>query len=224
MKSLFLTLIVIIALSMDMSAQDTKESGVYFGAIVGTKINSFNNQFNTNVDPEFYSFTIGAGSAWTNNKYVVGVQFLYSSGTNSNSSGEIQYVGFENALSLGYNISRSRIWRIEPNVGIALSSSQLIVQDTVSGSFQNLINNQLAANAGLDVKFIDQNGLFTGLKIGYQIPFSGDTEWKDKVTDTASSLSDNMGSFYVQLNAGGLLSLKKERGSRTAGLNHYRTN
>lgn len=211
MKSLLLTLIVVIALSTDVSAQERKESGVYFGAIVGTKINSFNKQFITNADPEFYAFSIGAGSAWTKNNYVVGVQFLYSSGTNSNSSGEIQYAGFENALSFGYNISGSRTWRIEPNMGIALSSNQLIVQDTESESFQNLTNNQVAANAGIDVKFIDHYGLFTGIKIGYQFPFAGDTEWKNKVSDSASGLRDNMGSFYVQLNAGGLFSLVTAR-------------
>jgi hypothetical protein len=211
MKNLLLTLIVVVALSMNVSAQETKESGVYFGAIVGTKINSFNKQFITNVDPEFYSFSIGAGSAWTKNNYVVGVQFLYSSGSNSNNSGEIQYTGFENALTFGYNISRSRTWRIEPNIGIMLSNNQLIVQDKESGSFQNLANNQVTANAGIDLKLINQNGLFTGIKIGYQLPLSGDTEWINKVSDRSSGLKDNIGAFYVQLNIGGLLSLVSAR-------------
>jgi len=96
-------------------------------------------------------------------------------------------------------------------MGIALSSNQLIVQDTESESFQNLTNNQVAANAGIDVKFIDHYGLFTGIKIGYQFLFAGDTEWKNKVSDSASGLRDNMGSFYVQLNAGGLFSLVTAR-------------
>lgn len=211
MKCLLSALGIVLALFMAVSAQVPKESGVYFGAIAGIKINSFDRHFVADVDPQLYSFSIGAGSAWTDGRYVVGVQFLYSSGTVSNSSGEIQYAGFENALSLGYNLSSNRRWSVEPNAGIVLSSNQLIVQNIESGAFQNLTNNQAAAAFGLNVKLIDQNGLFTGIKIGYQLPFSGDTEWRNKVADTGSGLKDNLGSFYVQLNVGGLLSLARAR-------------
>lgn len=211
MKSLLLTFVVIITLGMDVTAQVPKESGVYFGAIAGTKISSFDRQFVADIDPQFYSFSIGAGSAWTNGRYVAGVQFLYSSGTNSNRSGEMQYRGFENALTLGYNIAGNSRWSLEPNAGIVLTNNQLIVQDTESGTFQNLINNHVAATFGVNVKLIDQNGLFTGIKLGYQLPLSSETEWRNKVVDTPSGLKDNLGTFYVQLNVGGLLSLAKTR-------------
>lgn len=42
------------------------------------------------------------------------------------------------------------------------------------------------------------------------MPFSGNTEWKDKVSGTKSGLFDNVGSFYLQLNLGGLLDLSKK--------------
>lgn len=207
MKSLLVTFVVVVVLVADVTAQTHRESGIYFGAIAGTKISSFDRQFAADIDPQFYSFSIGAGSAWTNGRYVAGVQFLYSSGTNSNRSGEMQYTGFENALTLGYNIADKSRWSIEPNAGIVLSNNQLIVQDTDSGSFQNLINNQVAATFGVNVKLIDQNGLFTGMRLGYQLPLSGETEWINKVSDRSSGLKDNIGAFYVQLNIGGFLSL-----------------
>lgn len=211
MKSLLLTLAVMLVLVAGVTAQSHRESGIYFGAIAGTKISSFDRHFVADINPQFNAFSIGAGSAWTNGRYVAGVQFLYTSGTNSNLSGEMQYTAFENALSLGYTIAGNSRWSLAPNAGIVLSNNQLIVQDTESGSFQNLINNQAAATFGVNVKLIDQNGLFTGIRLGYQLPLSGDTEWRNKVADTRSGLQDNLGSFYVQLNIGGLLRLANAR-------------
>jgi hypothetical protein len=209
MKRILSILIVFLTFNTAVSAQESKESGIYFGAIFGTKINTFDRHFIADINPELYSFSIGAGSAWTRSNYVIGFEFLYSSANKNNDSGEIQYIGFSNTLSFGYNISRSQSWKIEPNLGVVLNNHQLVIQDTESGSFQNLTNNQIAANIGLNFKLVDQKGLFTGIKVGYLLPFSGDTEWENKVSGTPSGLKDNTGSFYIQLNVGGLLSLAR---------------
>ncbi|WP_194972607.1 hypothetical protein [Aquiflexum lacus] len=211
MKKIILTILILLTTNIYLFSQDKKASSMYFGALTGTKINDFNNHFALDVDPLLYSFSIGAGAAWTKNNYVVGFDFLYSAAQNDNSEGEIQYVGFSNTLSLGYNVSKSKIWKIEPNLGVVINNNQLIVQNKNNTIFQNLVNNQLSGNIGLNVKAVGNNGLFTGLKIGYIIPFSGETEWENKVDGTASGLKDNVGSFYVQLNLGGLLNLNNEK-------------
>ena len=59
------------------------------------------------------------------------------------------------------------------------------------------------------IKVVGKNGLFTGIKLGYVLPFSGDTEWENKIFETRSGLNDNVGAFYLQLNLGGLLDLTK---------------
>jgi hypothetical protein len=210
MKKIIITILILFTTNIYLFAQEKKASSMYFGALTGTKINDFNNHFAVDVDPLFYSFSIGAGAAWTKNNYVVGFDFLYSAAQNDNNEGEIQYVGFSNTLSLGYNVSKSEIWKIEPNLGVVINNNQLIVQNKNNTIFQNLVNNQLSGNIGLNVKAVGKNGLFTGLKVGYIIPFSGETEWENKVDGTASGLRDNVGSFYVQLNLGGLLNLSKE--------------
>lgn len=208
-RLIILTTILILSFS-SIFAQNDKSSGIYFGAIVGTKENSFNNQFVADVNPELLSFSIGAGSAWTKNDFVIGFEFLYSNANKDNQNGALQYIGFTNTLTFGYNFSNSKTWKIEPNVGIIINGNQLIVQNKNSGEFQNLINNQLAANIGLNLKIIDSKGLFTGLKLGYMLPFSGDTAWKDKVTDANTGLKDNTGSFFIQLNLGGFLDFSKQ--------------
>lgn len=207
MKNLILPIAIVLGISSNVFAQGKKESGIYFGAIAGTKLNDFNKHFNVNIDPQLYSFSIGAGSSWTKNKYVVGIEFLYSSAKNEDKLGEIQYVGFGNTLFFGYNISKSKTWKIEPNLGIVLNNNQLIVQDRTNTTFQNLINNQLNGNIGINIKTVGKNGLFTGVKLGYMLPFSGETEWENKVSGTKTGLKDNVDAFYLQLNLGGLLTL-----------------
>lgn len=209
MKKLIIQTIIVIVSTYSTNAQVIKDTGVYFGAIIGTKYNNFNNHFVADIEPELYSFSIGAGSAWTKNNYVLGLEFLYSSANKENSSGSIQYIGFSNALSFGYNVANSKVWKVEPNIGIALNSNQLIVQNKLNNSFQNLTNNQLMGNLGLNIKLVGKNGLFTGIKLGYMLPFSGDTEWENKIDGTKTGLNDNVGTFYFQLNLGGLLDLTK---------------
>jgi hypothetical protein len=209
MQKITISLAILIGIINQGSAQDKKEKGIYFGALAGTKINEFKRQFAVNTDPRLYSFSIGAGAAWTSNNYVVGFDFIYSNGQNSNNAGEIQYVGFSNTLSFGYNISEGKTWKVEPNVGVVLNNNQLIIQNKNNVSFQNLINNQVCGNIGINIKAVGNNGLFTGLKAGYMLPFSGDTEWENKVTGTATGLMDNVGAFYIQLNLGGFLILTK---------------
>lgn len=209
MQKTILLIAILIVSTFVARAQENKETCMYFGAIIGTKYNDFNKHFVADVEPELYSFSIGAGAAWTKNNYVIGLDFLYSNANKDNNVGDIQYVGFSNTLWFGYNVSKSKTWKIEPNLGVVLNNNQLIVENKLDNSFQNLTNNQVMGNIGLNVKAIGKNGLFTGIKIGYMMPFSGDTEWKNKVSESGSGLNDNVGAFYLQLNLGGLLDLTK---------------
>ena len=211
MQRSILSMAIILASTLFVSAQEKKETGIYFGAIIGTKINNFNKHFVAGVEPELYSFSIGAMSAWTKNNYIIGFEFLYSNANKDNNTGEIQYIGFSNTLSLGYNISKNKTWKVEPSIGIVLNNNQLIVQEKATNVFQNITNNQVMGNIGLNVKRVDKKGLFTGVKVGYTLPFSGETEWENKVSGTKTGLNDNVGSFYLQLNVGGLLDLTKTK-------------
>lgn len=207
MLFIMLLLLFIILSSAKLSAQEKQASSIYFGAIAGTQFVQFDKHFNVDLDPQFTPFSIGAGSAWTKNNYLIGLEFVYSSGQTDNGNGLMQYIGFSNTLLFGYNISRKENWKIEPSVGIMLNSNQLIAQDRLESRVQNLTNNPLSANIGLSFKIVDSRGLYTGLKLGYIAPFEGQTEWENKMEETASGLSDDLGMFYIQLNLGGLLSL-----------------
>ncbi|MFQ3599294.1 MAG: hypothetical protein SNJ55_05795 [Chloroherpetonaceae bacterium] len=207
MKHLFLVVAACWATAPFLFAQETAANGIYFGAISGIQFNRFNQQFAAEIDPKIYSFSIGAGSAWTRNNYVVGFEFLYSSGNKGNGDGSIQYIGFSNTLSFGYNLAVGRTWVIEPTIGVSLDDNQLIVQNKTNNVFQNLTNNQLSGIIGLNVKIVGANGLFNGLKIGYRRPFGGESQWKNTVDGAGSGLNDSVSSFYVQINLGGFLKL-----------------
>lgn len=207
-KLIILTAIFLVS-TFPSNAQENKETGIYFGAILGTKYYNFNNHFIADIEPKLYSFSIGAGAAWTKNNCIVGLDFLYSNAIKDNNVGYIQYVGFSNTLWFGYNVSKSKTWKIEPNLGVVMSNNQLIIQNKLTNSFQSLTNNQLMGNIGLNIKVVGKNGLFTGIKMGYMLPFSGETEWENKIDGTKTGLNDSVGSFYLQLNLGGLLDLTK---------------
>jgi len=74
-------------------------------------------------------------------------------------------------LSIGYNISKSNTWKIEPNLGVVLNNNQLIIQNKTTNSYQNLTNYQMMGNLGLNIKVVGKNGLFTGIKCGYMLSF-----------------------------------------------------
>jgi hypothetical protein len=207
MKHLLFVVSAFLATTSFLFAQENRANGIYFGAISGAQFNRFNQQFAAEIDPQIYSFSIGAGSAWTRNNYVVGFEFLYSSGNKENGSGSIQYIGFNNTLSFGYNVTGGRTWILEPTIGFCLDNNQLIVQNKTSNVFQNLTNNQLSGVIGLNVKIVGANGLFNGLKIGYRYPFGAESMWKNTVGGSASGLNDTVSSFFVQINLGGFLSL-----------------
>jgi hypothetical protein len=192
---------------VSLKAQDKKETSIIFGAIIGTKVNNFEKHFIADVEPNLYSFSIGAGSSLIKNNFVIGIEFLYSNANKDNDTNKIQYVGFDNTVYFGYNFSKNKKWIIEPNVGFVLSNNQIIVEN--NNSYQNLTNNQLAGSLGINVKFVNKQGLFTGIKVGYITPFSGKTEWKIKLTESKTELNDNIGSFFIQLNLGGLIDLIK---------------
>lgn len=208
-KLMIITLVLLV--STTGRAQENKESGIYFGAIIGTRYNQLEKHFVAAVDPELFSFSIGAGSAWTKNNFLVGFEFLYSNGEKSNALGTVQLTGFSNTLWFGYNISKNNRWKFEPNLGLVLSNNQLIAQNKTTNSFQNVTNNQLMGNLGINVKAVGKNGLFTGIKMGYMLPFAGETEWENKVEGTKTGLNDHLGTFYVQLNLGGFLDLSKTK-------------
>lgn len=204
-KTILITVLLFYLVSL--KAQDKKETSIMFGAIIGTKVNNFEKHFIADVEPNLYSFSIGAGSSLIKNNFVIGIEFLYSNANKDNDTNKIQYVGFDNTLYFGYNFSKNKKWIIVPNVGFVLSNNQIIVEN--NNSYQNLTNNQLAGSLGINVKFVNKQGLFTGIKVGYITPFSGKTEWEIKLTESKTELNDNIGSFFIQLNLGGLIDLMK---------------
>lgn len=209
MQKTLIIFAILLVTTLLVNAQNKEGKGIYFSAVIGTQTNNFKKQFVADIDPQLYPFSIGASGALTKNNFVIGFEFLYSNASKKSSEGEIQYIGFNNTLSFGYNISKSKIWRIEPNIGVVLNNNQLIVQNKTTNSFQNLTNNQICGNIGLNIKAVAKNGIFTGVKLGYVTPFSGNTEWKNKISDTNSGLNDNVGVFYIQLILGGFLDLTK---------------
>ncbi len=158
-----LILIAVFLLTISAMSQD-KTSGIYFGAIVGTKLNDLNRHFIVDLNPQLYSFSIGAGSAWTKERFVVGFEFLYSSAEKNEQRGLMQYIGFSNTLSLGYSITKSNLWKVEPNIGIVMNNNQLIVQDKSTLVTQNLTNNPFSGNIGLNIKIIDKKRSFYRFK------------------------------------------------------------
>ncbi|MGY6560983.1 MAG: hypothetical protein ACXITV_02640 [Luteibaculaceae bacterium] len=202
--------IIIAFFGLNLLVQPTiqaQENGVYFGAIAGVRTNNFENHFAIDLKPSFVSSTIGAGSAWKRDNFTLGVDFIFVRGTDNNRNGDAQLIGFNNHINIAYNITKSKKYQVEPTLGFVISDNQLIIQGKNDQNFQNLKSNELLLDFGLNFKRINENGLFTGLKMGYSLPFSNKTVWDNKIGDANTNLKDNFGAFYIQLNIGGLLTL-----------------
>lgn len=200
--------IVLLIQSYNLQAQNDKFLKLY--AILGSQYNKSDYTFNTDFNPEIYSFSIGAGSSMNFGRINVGTEFYNSSGNNSNNLYKIQYNGFNSTLYVGYNVFNNNLLSLEPSLGFSMSNNQLIVynkQNIVSTVYHN---NQYGITPALTLMKFNTKGVSYGIKVGYNYSLSEDN-WLTSINDQETNYGERVNSFFIQLNIGGRIILSERK-------------
>jgi len=206
---LFYIIFFFLIFTLSISAQVQNSLKLY--AIVGGQVNKFNFQFNTDLSPQIYSFSLGAGSEYYMNRLKIGTEFYFSNATNSNSNFKVDYSGMNSSLFIGYNILKNRKLLLEPALGFSFLNNKSIISNKILFQNQYYSNNQLGLTPSLSISKINSSGIFYGLKAGYNFSFNANSFWKDENIEANSVLNDNIGSFFIHFTMGSLLNFSKKK-------------
>jgi hypothetical protein len=185
------------------------EKGLRLGAIVGTQYNDFSKGFGTAINPQVYSFTLGAGASYLYKRLIVGGEFYQSSARKTNANESLQYVGSVTNILIGYCPFQRGASRIETSIGFGFSNNQLIGQADDNTRFQNVYNNQFSINPSLVYANVGANGLCWGLKLSYSAGVAGHTKWKYRSSGEASVFNSDVNAVVLQFTVGGVVDLLK---------------
>tara|TARA_R110002126_G_C10464295_1_gene500577 strand:- start:1105 stop:2613 length:1509 start_codon:yes stop_codon:yes gene_type:complete len=195
-----------------LCSQNNKYLRLY--ANMGSQLNQSNSAFNTTLNSNYYPFQIGAGSNYKFGQFLIGTEFYNSNGTIKNDVNKIKSQEFTTTLYLGYDLSKSNNFAIEPNIGFSMSNKQSILYD-----FQNLNSktyqiNQLGISPSLTLTSFNESGVSIGVKIGCNYTLNNHT-WNKGIDDSNTNNSMKKITPFIQLNIGGRIKLLKKQDNST---------
>jgi hypothetical protein len=212
MNALKLISTAILLLPLSASAQKERFIGMSLHATSGIKqVNAKSTLLPGAINPSFAS-TLGAGPSWNINRAVIGSQFYYSTASTTKNQMLSRYTGFNNNVYVGYQVVKSGRWQITPIVGFGKSRNQILLSSTEGKQSPLAVNNNVnVVHTAIRIEHINKKGNDLGLKLGYNISTSGNSEWKSEGSKELVGASDNLSGFFLQLNVGGLIKMKTFR-------------
>ena len=198
-----------VLLSNTLLAQSNNQLKLY--AIVGSQINSINPNLTTSLNGNINSFSMGAGSSYYFGNLFLGTEFYYSNGNKSNQDYKIDFSVMNSTLSVGYNILKSNIYQLEPQIGFLISNNKILKDDILKTKTAYFKNNNMGITPAVTFNFKNPSGMIYGLKAGYNYSFNKNSYWKNGIDNSNSNFLANNNSIFFQLNIGGIISLKNKK-------------
>lgn len=189
-------------------SQENKYLRLY--ANIGLQLNQSNSAFNTTLNSNYYPFQIGAGSNYKIGQFIIGTEFYNSNGYIENNINKIKYQEFTTTLYLGYDLSKSNNFAIEPNIGVSMSNKQSILYDFQNQNSETYQINQLGISPSLTLTKFNESGVSIGVKIGCNYTLNNHT-WNKGIDESGTNNSMNKITPFMQLNIGGRIKLLKKR-------------
>ena len=158
---------------------------------------------------------IGGGAIWQINKIQFGAEFTYLDGKKDTEDFSSVLSGINAHLLVGYGVDLSDRMRISLQTGFGYNLHHLTVTNLAYTGDARL-NSTIYHNMGYSLPTSiwlqrrSENGVFTGLRAGYNIPV-GSSEWRyieGARTEVYTAAADG---FYFQLVFGGLLNLNGKK-------------
>lgn len=212
-KKTFIIVVLSISASFLYAQEISSTSGISFYAIFGLKQVSIESSLHgSQASTPALATSLGAGSYWTKNRYIIGTEFFYSAGNTEKNDYKVQYTGFNSNFYAGYKVVHSARFNIIPAVGLGLATNKVLYAstlETATARETSFTASSPVIHTSILFEKVAANGIVLGLKAGYNISTGGKKSWEFNGTEARSSMNDNPGGFFVQLTTGGLMSLGK---------------
>ncbi len=193
------------------SASVAAQQNLKLYATFGTQVNTFNSRLETGVSPTIYSFSLGAGSTFSIKRFLLGTEFYFSNGRNTNAQSKLDYSARNSTVFIGYKVNQGESFQIEPGVGISFLHNKAIVSNKTTFATRYYTANNIGLTPSFSISKSNRAGVFYGLKAGCNFTFNPHARWENGVDFKPTAITDNMGSFFIQFTTGGILNLKKKK-------------
>lgn len=215
MKNLLTSLLVVLALgtATGQSITPAKSLNIYMQAgMRAFSAKEFNST--TSLSPSLLP-GIGGGAIWQVNHLQFGAEFTYLDGKKDTEEISSVLSGINAHVLVGYGVDLGDRMRISFQTGFGYNLHHLTVTNLAYTGDARL-NSTIYHNMGYSLPTSvwlqrrSENGVFTGLRAGYNIPV-GASEWRyieGSRTEVYTAAADG---FYFQLVFGGLLNLNGKR-------------
>ncbi len=205
----FIKIVSFVLLSNTVLAQTNSQLKLY--AVVGSQINSINPNLKTSFNGNINSFSMGAGSSYYFGNIFLGTEFYYFNGDKSNQDFKLDFSGMNSTISIGYNILKSNKYQLEPQIGFLMSKNKILKDDILKSKTAYFIDNNMGITPAVSFNLKKQSGMIYGVKAGYNYSLNKNNYWKNGIDNSHSNLLANNNSFFIQLNIGGIISLKRNK-------------
>lgn len=204
----FIKILSFVLLSNTLWAQTEKQLKLY--AVAGSQFNNLKTNFNTSLNGNISSFSMGAGSSYYFGSLFLGTEFYYSNGNITNQNHRLDFSGMNSTFSIGYDVLKSDKFQLEPQIGFLMSDNKILRDDMLTNKTEYFTRNNLGITPAVGFSFKNHSGLIYGLKAGYNYSFTNNDQWKNGINKSNSAFLANTNSVFVQLNIGGIIRLKKK--------------
>ncbi len=204
----FIMIVSLVLFSNTLFAQTNKQLKLY--AVLGSQINCFKTNFNTSLNGNLNSFSMGAGSSYYFGDLFLGTEFYYSNDNVFNQDYKLDFSGMNSKFSIGYDILKSDKFQLEPQIGFLMSNNKILKDDILTNKTAYFTHNNIGITPSVSFNFKNQSGQIFGIKAGYNYSFNQDGYWKNGIDNNNSTFLANTNSVFVQLNIGGIINIKKK--------------
>lgn len=151
---------------------------------------------------EIMTLNLGAGFfSQIGDHFAYGADYLYGSHSSGNSYRQIDTRIMESPFFVQYKVLSWKGHSIAPQIGFTIGSMQISSYDKKLDLNNSTVitRNYFTGRIGVSFNFTLSDGLYIGLKSGYNFPFSNEDNWKVVGSGMDYGMKDNAGQFYLNL-------------------------
>lgn len=179
-------------------------------AIAGSQSNAFDSGFSTDLKSTVHSFSLGAGSYFYLGNFFIGTEFQFLNGNRSDTDYRLSLSGMNTTFSMGYDVLKSEVYSLEPNIGFVMMKNKIISDDVINNQSAYFDKNSTGVVPSIDFSITNSSGLSYGVKVGYQMMIDKNAFWENGINKENSGFSDPMKSLLIQIKLGGIIKMKKK--------------
>jgi hypothetical protein len=184
--------------------QDSFQLDLTLYSLLGTSVLEIDpinqNALFNKVPDNLGTFNIGAGFfLQVGDHFAYGADYLYGFYTVDGSEGLQEVRVFESPFFVQYKVLKMGLFSLAPQIGFTFGSMEIQSYDLNSTIAAVATAQYFTGRIGVSLNFDIKNGLYLGVKGGYNFPFSGEETWKYRGSEIDTIALFKPTQFHINL-------------------------